>query len=306
MKGGLVCVNPMFRINGDVDYSTGNVEVEKDLYISGSVCSGFTVKAGENATIAGTVEPGATVRMRGDLNVGNGILGETTRVVVLGELRTRFIQNATVMVKGDVWVGSYIHNASVRCGGKLTVQMGGGSRGGSVVGGTVCATQGIEVSSAGSASTTGTVLSVQADPEEKVRLDKLREGIAFCDDNITKMMRTLGLHTIDPQRVQAVLSRAPAAKKAHYVQILSKLNELVKHKRASLEEIEKLEVKIGKDLRKAEVKVTNTLFGGVKVHIGSEGFTSQVDLGPTVLQLKEDKMEIEGGLAQGSKPASNQ
>ena len=135
-------------------------------------------------TIAGSIEPGAILKVKGDLTVGRGVLGETTRVVVSGEMRAQFIQNAIVVIKGNLWVGSYIHNASVRCGGWLNVSSGGGSRGGSVIGGWVCATKGIELSNAGSAMTSGTVLGLQANPEQQAKLEILAVGIAFCDDNV--------------------------------------------------------------------------------------------------------------------------
>ena len=304
LKGDQVCVNPEVKVNGDVDYSTGNLDVEKDLYVSGAVTSGFTVKAGGNVTVAGAVESGATMRVKGDLTVGKGILGETTTVAVLGELRTRFVQNATVVVRGDAWIGSYIHNASVQCGGVLVVEQGGGARGGSVIGGKVSAGQGMELASAGSPSNPPTALKLQAGLDLAKRLEKVREGLSVCDETLTKMMRTLGLHTVDADSLKAVLSRAPASKQELYVKIVTKLDELVKYKRGALEEEELLRKRVDEDLRTAQVKVSKALHAKVTVQIGSAEYITRATMGPTVLKLRGDEVVLEGGMEKAGVSAA--
>ena len=304
LKGGSVFVNPEVKVNGDVDYSTGNLDVEKDLYVSGAVASGFTAKAGGNVTVAGAVESGATLRVKGDLTVGKGILGDTTTVVVLGELRTRFVQNATVVVRGDAWIGSYVHNASVQCGGTLIVEQGGGSRGGSVIGGKVCAGRGMELASAGSPSNPPTALKLQAGLDLAKSLEKVREGLAACDETITKMMRTLGLRSVDADSLKAVLSQALASKQELYVKIVTKLDELVKYKRDALEEEARLRERIDEDLRTAEVKVSKALHAKVTVQIGSAEYVSPAGMGPTVLKLRGDEVVLEGGLERAATPAA--
>lgn len=49
---GSVSVNAVYRISGDVDYETGNVEFDGDVFIFGSVNTGFEVRAGGNVTVA--------------------------------------------------------------------------------------------------------------------------------------------------------------------------------------------------------------------------------------------------------------
>ena len=254
--------------------------------------------------MAGAVESGATLRVKGDLTVGKGILGDTTTVVVLGELRTRFVQNATVVVRGDAWIGSYVHNASVQCGGTLIVEQGGGSRGGSVIGGKVCAGRGMELASAGSPSNPPTALKLQAGLDLAKSLEKVREGLAACDETITKMMRTLGLRSVDADSLKAVLSQALASKQELYVKIVTKLDELVKYKRDALEEEARLRERIDEDLRTAEVKVSKALHAKVTVQIGSAEYVSPAGMGPTVLKLRGDEVVLEGGLERAATPAA--
>ena len=97
-QNNTVTIDPVLRINGDVDYELGNIDFDQDVQISGSVLTGFSVSSGGDLTVVGIVESGATVRSKGDLSVSKGILGETTTVVALGNQKAQFVQNATVLV----------------------------------------------------------------------------------------------------------------------------------------------------------------------------------------------------------------
>ena len=294
-QNGTVAVSPVLRINGDVGYDTGNIEIEKDLYVSGSVQSGFTVDVGGEANIAGVVETDARLHIKGNLTVGNGILGDKTTIVVFGDLRTRFIQNARVLVVGNVEVGSYIHNAVVRCGGTITIQQGGGDRGGSVVGGKITAGEEIVLASAGSPSGPATTIAFDADPESARKMEKLEQGIRFCDQNITKMMRTLELDSFEPNAIKATLDKVPAAKKELFIKIMGKMNELVKHKRKSIEEHESLTAKINANLHRAKLQVKKKLYTGSEIRFGAQTFEPMDDVGPAVIQLIGDGIHVDVG-----------
>jgi uncharacterized protein (DUF342 family) len=129
IDGDTLHVRTVFDVRGDLDYEVGNIDVPGDVQISGSIKPGFSVKAGGSVTTGGAVAPGASVHARSDVVVSQGILGDTTTVVALGNVETKFIQNSSVMAKEDITVGSYIFNARVRAGGQVVVKSGGGERG---------------------------------------------------------------------------------------------------------------------------------------------------------------------------------
>jgi uncharacterized protein (DUF342 family) len=117
LQDGKLCVTPVFVLQGDVDYKSGNIDLDTDVQISGWVRSGFTVKASGSVTVGDGVEDGAIVNVQGDVTIGKGVIGANTRIIVQGDFRAQFIQNASVIAKGNIWVGSYIMNATVRAGG---------------------------------------------------------------------------------------------------------------------------------------------------------------------------------------------
>ena len=62
---GVIKVNLVLDVSGDVNYETGNLDVEGDVAIKGSVATGFTVKASGSVTIGGMIESGAQVHAGG-------------------------------------------------------------------------------------------------------------------------------------------------------------------------------------------------------------------------------------------------
>ena len=283
VNGEALQVDPIYQVNSDVDYSTGNIDVSKDVQISGSVRTGFTVKAGGNITISETVEDGALIQAKGDVVVAKGIIGETTRVIALGNVETKFIQNSSVVAGENITVGSYIFNAAVRAGGEIAVQSGGGGRGGSIVGGEVSAAKGIEARLIGSSATGGTLVGIGPTPATVARLNKLGQGIDYCDTNILRMLRTLGLQTVDAQtldaeKIKEIVRRAPKARKQYVVEIVKKLNELVQTREKALKMQQDLEEQVAQGLKEVYVKATEKAFSDITIRIGNDTSTISEDL----------------------------
>jgi len=288
IKGDTVQVNPVLALNGDVNYDTGNIDVPGDVQISGSVSTGFTVKAGGNVTVGDTIESGAEVRARGDIAAGKGIVGENTKVVAIGSVETKFIQNATVMAQGDIRVGAYIHNAAVRAGGKVIVSSGGGGRGGSIVGGEVIATRGIEAKLVGSATTDCTEVGIGPDPETAARLARARKAIEFADTGIRRILRTLGVETVDAQVLTDLIERAPRARKELVIGLVKRLREAVDTKEESLRAERELQEQISQALAEAQIRVTDRVFAGTLVRFGDDLSAIADDLGSAVFFRTED------------------
>ena len=285
-----VTVSDVFGVEGDVDYSTGNIEVKTGLTIGGSVCPGFSVKAGSNTIINGSVELGASVFVQGDLCIQKGIIGEETKVVVIGNLQVEFIQDANVIVKGDLFVKSYIFNANVRSGGEIKVHKEIGSKGGRIVGGVSCATNGIELSSVGSPSNRSTLVSIQPDPLIQGKKNKLADDVKYCDENIAKMIRTLQIKTFDPETIKAMLAQAPPDKKDMIIKLFTALNKFIKHREEAVEKRKQLLLYIDQCLKRAKIRVSAEFFEGNTVEIGEKRFVAIDDMGPSIFQLREGRI----------------
>lgn len=288
IKGDTVQVNPVLSLTGNVDYDSGNIDVPGDVQISGSVGTGFTVKAGGSVSVGDTIESGAEVRSGGDIAAAKGIVGETTKVVAVGNVETKFIQNATVLAQGDILVGSYIFNGSVRSGGRVVVSSGGGGRGGSIIGGEVIAARGIEAKRVGSSTTDRTVVGIGSDPETAARLTRARKAIDFADTGIRRALRTLGVETVDAQILTDLIKRAPRARKDLVIGLVQRLREAVGTKEESLQTEQELREQISQALGQAQITVTDQVFAGTRVRFGDEVSAISDDLKSAIFFYADD------------------
>ncbi|MCL2056394.1 MAG: FapA family protein [Oscillospiraceae bacterium] len=118
VKKGVVEVVDVFRVNGDVDNSTGDIDFIGDVQINGDVLSGFKITSGGNITIKGTVE-GATLKAAGDIVISEGVNGMNQSVIeASGTLKCKYIQNAHLKVKGSIYADTIIYSV-VECSGNV-------------------------------------------------------------------------------------------------------------------------------------------------------------------------------------------
>ncbi len=263
-------VQARYVVSGDVNFKTGNVDFVGDVEITGSVMTGFTVRAGGSITITGSVETGAHVEAGEDVVVSHGIVGPTTTVKAGGDVLARFITSAAVEARGNVVVGSYIHNATVSAGGHIRVHGRGRLKRqtSAVVGGSLLAGEDIQVASAGSGFGSRTRLIAGVDLGCLEQMQKLRAGIEFCDLNSVRILRTLRVTAITPESLQRVLQNALPEKRKVFVLLMAKLQELARLRRKFLEEQEQIKQRQDERLRHAVVKVDGIAFSGVRVQIG--------------------------------------
>lgn len=269
-KDGVVRVHPVVYINGDIDYDLGNIESGKDVHIKGSIRAGFSVRAGGSVSIEGIVESGASVYAQGDVIAAKGVVGDTTKVVAMGDVDTKFIQNSQVVARGDICVSSYLLNANVRSGGKIKVLSEGGPRGGTIVGGETHASGGIQADRIGSQSTSHTLVAIGPNPELTAQMKKLEEAALFCRKNILRIFRTLGIKDIDAAHFRDLIAKAPPGKRKAIIDILQKLKQLTKTRDHSISRREQLEKKCADLIKKTEIVVTDKAYADTRISIGGE------------------------------------
>ncbi len=274
VAGDSIEVQPVFAVNGDVDYDSGNIDLPTNVDIGGSVVSGFSVKSGGSVTIGGTIENGASVQAKGDVIVAKGIFGADTKVVALGNVETKFIQNSTVMAHENVTAGAYIINGIVRAGGEVKVEDGGGSSGGSIVSGEVVAGKRVEAKRLGSHDTDRTVVGISGSAEQLERLAQLTRTITAAEAQIPQLVKSLGLSRADIGEIEAQLDRATERRRHDLEEPSRKLAELIRSHEQSLEEQVQLEGQIATSVAQGTVAATDTVYADVYVQFGSE--TSRV------------------------------
>ena len=264
-------VYPISNIDGDVDYTTGNIDFNGDVVIGGSVQSQFSVKATGTITIGGYIEAGAYATAGKDILVQRGVVGTSTELVAGGDVMSKFIQEATVRAGGDVKVGSYIFNASVRAGGQVLVPGMGEGKSRALVGGLIWGAQGITARSIGSPYNASTRLVVGVDPDQVNRADQIRANMHSCEEKQRVLLKKLGVDRLDLDLIKQKLARCPSAKQKQAMLVavkrIAKVAELERNQQEELEQIAELQRKLA---IRTTVNVISDLFAGVEIRIGEQ------------------------------------
>lgn len=152
---GRIEVMEVYAIQGDVDFSTGNVDFKGEVFVGGDVKPGFTVRATGSIQVGGLVDE-AIIYAGKDILIQGGVSGHGQCLITCGgDLSARFIDSADVEAERNVVVASQIVRSNIVSKGQVTV-MGRGS----IVGSKVTAARGITCMSAGSPSGVATSLEL--------------------------------------------------------------------------------------------------------------------------------------------------
>lgn len=297
-------VNPTSSIEGDIDYSTGNIDFNGDVVIGGSVQSQFSVRATGSVTIGGYVETGAYITAGTDIIIKRGVIGASTELVAGGSVMTKYIQEASVRAGGDVKVGSYVFNASIRATGQVLIAGKGEGKSRALVGGLIWAAKGIAAKSIGSPYNTSTKLVAGIDPDHVTRADQIRANMHVCEEKQRGMLDRIGVANLDVALIKQKLSfvRSPKDKQKilMLVKRVAKVAELEQNLQDEMEEIAESQRQLALRTR---VSVQKELFAGVELRIGELTHIINDDEDSVSFGLiqNDDELSVQMGPYQGPK-----
>jgi uncharacterized protein (DUF342 family) len=213
-------------IRGDVDLNVGNLNVNGNLTIEGSILQGYSVKASGNITVQGNIEE-ASVECGGDLLVEGGIIGSPeTDINVTGTLTTNFIRNGNITSGEDIHVATSIMSSHITSNGAVYATA---EKKGKVVGGTISGRRGIEVWSAGNLSGVKTTLIAGVDLERERQLKEIHQKIKENKEMILKLKKALGNNYFENPKV--FFQRLPKAKLPQVKKIVEALKASIQMKK---------------------------------------------------------------------------
>jgi uncharacterized protein (DUF342 family) len=258
-------------IDGDVDFSTGNVRFPKNVIVGGNVLDNFLVETNGNLTVKGIVGA-AAVSAKGSIEVMGGITGKGRGTIRAGgSVHAAFVDNAVVFCLGDLSVASEIVNSTVHSNGRITCA----GKKGAIIGGTTASRDGIECTVAGSEHSHSTRLETGVDVLVSSKHQKAEELMAHLSERITAATiaieedRNGGLPTQGHER--------------ELKELVNKLNELT---------VEKEKLRTALHPKEAEVHVRAKVFPGVVVSIhGVERHVTDA-MGPTTFSFDAKKGRI--------------
>jgi len=269
LTGGKYRVSELLEINGNVDFSTGNIKARGSVVIRGDVINNFTVEARRDVVVYGLVE-GANIIAGGDVVVTDGMLGSHHGSIMAGgNIYCKFLENTAVHAVGDIHIESAI-NSQIYSQGTIFVTDGRGV----VIGGTLTAMGGIQVGMAGNRTFRATSLIIGTTPrfmeEKRQAVRRYVQAMSELDINEDQQ------HTVNEQlrRLQSAPTMTPALKQA-LGQLVEKLKALSSAKAILKLRMENCETHLAEfnEREKAVLKggiYMEKAFPGVHISIGSE------------------------------------
>ena len=246
-------ISPLLVINRNVDFEVGNIKFDGDVVIGGNILDLFQVDTSKDLVVKGMIEA-AQVNCKGSLTIVGGIAGKEKAVInVGGDVRARFIDNATVIAAGDIHVQKELVNSQIVTHQQLMTN-------GAITACRVEAGGGIHAGIVGSRSGIRTALMVGSSAEAFRRLSTLDREQARFEQRIERQQAGL-----EPMlRQQKAL---PKIQKNMAIRLLSSIKEDMTKLNQIKAEKEALQQTI-KANRHAFIRVSRLIHEGTTVQIG--------------------------------------
>jgi hypothetical protein len=277
-EDGLISVEPVYTVNGNVDLSTGKIVFLGTVMVKGDVEDGFGVKATQNVEIGGTIGR-CEIEAEGNIVIKGGIQGKST-ISTHGEedetpaekepegyvkdgksVFAKFINGSIVKAEKDIVVSDAIYHSKVTAGNRI-ICLG---RKGRIIGGELIASKEVNAKEVGSRNSyTKTVIEVGTDPEAKEKLTSMIKEQEDKENQIKELKKNID--QLNKQREQnkgtlpddkeVLLNRSMLALDEH-LSTIDELKDDIANLRAYLDEIK----------TSGKVSVKEFIYPGVEIKI---------------------------------------
>jgi len=258
-KDNKLMVLPELEVNGDVDFSVGNIDFTGNVKIKGSIREGFRVVAAGSIEVKEVVEA-AHVESTNDITISGGIRGMSRgRIIAEGNVTAGFVDQAIIRCRGDLKVKDAIFHSDVSTEQSVTVMGGQKSQ---IAGGKIQAGLDVICQTLGSEMGTKTEVIVGILPELAERCKELKTAISQHKDNIEKLEANLtflkkqeAAGTLDEGKRKLLMTTAKSKFQAQ-----SAL-------KSAQEELQELENRLDIGKSKGVVRVKGVCYPGVNITI---------------------------------------
>ncbi|WP_027720393.1 DUF342 domain-containing protein [Maridesulfovibrio zosterae] len=263
LSEGKLSVKDVLTTKGDVDYSTGNITLEKgSVHVTGSIREGFAVEVPDHIVVQDSIE-GATVTTGGDIEVKGGlVMGGKGAIKSGGTITAQFAANAHIECGDELIITNEINNCFINCKG--TVLAHGGK--GIIQGGTIISETGIEAKELGSDIGVKTVVGIRSKQPVNRKMIHERDSLR---DRLLKINTTVGEA---PDTM--ILEATPEAKRPQMEQVLLMRGRIKMRLREIRKKLSNDLAEYYKSLEMLSIRVHRKVYPGVEIKIG--GKTVQV------------------------------
>ncbi|MEW5994285.1 MAG: FapA family protein [Candidatus Zixiibacteriota bacterium] len=257
-RHGTVSVNDALVIEGDVDYSVGNIRSTSSVHVKGNVQPGFELHVNGDLQVGGNVQD-CTIICKGNILIKGGCFGKGEGGIHAdGDVMLKYAEGMRISACGNVVVGGELFNCRVIAGDQVTVKGGKGK----IIGGDIKARRQIKASVIGSPAGTPTHVTVAYDADllrehqTVVReIERLSADFERAEEGLSELYKQQSQRPLRSKK-QAVLKELETFRRT-VPQAIADLKE----KKATLEE--RLT-----GFRDAVIIAEDTMHPGVVAHYG--------------------------------------
>lgn len=250
LDGNVLSVSPVMEVNGNVDYSVGNIDFAGTVIIRGDVTDGFTVNAEKDVIVTGHVDA-ATISAGGDIVVKSGITNRCMGFVAAGGgVTASYIINSIVEAEKDIIVEREIMHSFVRSNGSLRCAAG------RIIGGDFMARDEILSRQIGSPVEAATVLRVGFNFKTYIIIKELEQKLSQTGALVRELHMKLNR--------QSGLSQEQAGALKEEMQTLEEQRRCIEAEIHNLRDISPVN-------EAARIRCPGTMYGLVSCWIGGHG-----------------------------------
>jgi hypothetical protein len=182
--GGKLQIRNELVINGDLDYSFGDIDFVGSVVVKGDLLSGFKIMADGDVEVKGNVEGGSILSRNGNIRIGKTLIGTRKagekedgsgkrefQIRAAGSISAAAINGAFVDAGEAVEVKNEVRNSEIRTRSSLNLAKG------SLISGDISAICGLEAGVIGNPSGIGLRISLCCDAEFSAEYKKIQSTI---------------------------------------------------------------------------------------------------------------------------------
>ncbi|MDQ0270203.1 DUF342 domain-containing protein [Cytobacillus purgationiresistens] len=176
-------VNPIFQVDGDLEYKQGEINFDGNVIIKGNVLSGCIIKANGDIKIFGMVEE-ATLQANGHILIKGGVSGGKTGFIrANGSIHVNYLNQAAVWSGQDIHVHKSILHSRLEAKGSIL------SHQAILIGGTLTSKGNIHVKEIGNHLFAKTEICLEENNQSYLRLCEITSDLMRLKENHTKLTK---------------------------------------------------------------------------------------------------------------------
>ncbi len=276
-------VKPLLTIEGDVDYSTGNIRYNGDVRILGDVLPDFVVEAKGNILVFGTAIACKIISKK-NVVIRGGVAGKGEgKIFAEGDVDVSYVERGYIEAKGDVYVKTGILDSEIVSYGKVFSEI----KGSKILESRIKAGKGVDAFIVGSPYSKNIEIITGVDIEKEKELEKMSSEFESLVKEFSDLKKKYGEENIETKNKSIFLGR-------HSLEVIERdfsrydeLKELIPRKYEELKKFREIVYSVN-----AVIKVKNVIYPNVKIRIGEADFVVKKELYNVIFYLDKESGEI--------------